>query len=124
MQLLTKKDIINIHAELVRISGEELGILSGSKLDKLLSKYRKTSKLSRRAAILLHDIAHFQAFSEGNKRTAFSSFKVFLEINGIGIKASNEELESVILRSVNNNISLDGVEKWLKERLTPMKRGN
>lgn len=117
MQSLTKADLIRIHDDLVKITGEEYDILSEVKLTEIVDRHEKSKNLVRKAAILLHDTPNFQPFSEGNKRTAFSSFKVFMELNGLEVKVSNNELEDIILRSVNNNITLRDVEKWLKKNL-------
>lgn len=117
MQNLTKEDLIKIHDELVKISGEEFDILSENKLNKLVQKHQQRKTLIKKAAVLLHDTPYFQPFSEGNKRTAFSSVKVFLELNNKQLQASNEELEDIIIRSVNNNLTLRDVEKWLIKRI-------
>lgn len=118
MESLIKEDLIKIHNDLVTISGEELDILSENELNEIVRKHGKSKTFVKRAAVLLHNMSHLQPFSEGNKRTAFASFKVFLELNNKTLKASNKKLEDIILRSVNNNITLAGVEKWLKKRIT------
>ena len=92
MQNLTRAELTKIHDELARISNEELDILSEYKLYRLVLKHKKAKNLVKKAAVLLHDIPHFQAFSEGNKRTAFSSLKIFLKLNNKKLKASNKEL--------------------------------
>jgi len=117
MQSLTKADLIRIHDDLIRITGEEHDILSEVKMTEIMHRHEKSNNLFKKAAILLHDIPNSQPFSEGNKRTAFSSFKVFMELNDREVKVSNKELEDIILRSVNNNITLSGVIKWLKKKL-------
>lgn len=118
MKSLIKEDLIKIHNDLVAISGEELDILSENNLNEIVRRHGKSKTLVKGATVLLHDIPHLQPFSEGNKRTAFASFKVFLELNNKNLKASNKKLEDIILRSVNNNITLFGVEKWLKKKIT------
>ncbi len=117
MQNLTKEDLMKIHFNLVKISGEEPDTLSKYKLNVIIHKHEKAETLVKKAAVLLHDIPNLQPFSEGNKRTAFSGFKVFMELNDRKVTISNKELEDVILRCVNDNITLKGVEKWLKRRI-------
>ena len=117
MQNLTKEDLVKIHFDLVKISGEEPNTLSEYKLNEIIHKHEKAKALVEKAAVLLHDIPNLQPFSEGNKRTAFSGFKIFIELNDRKIAISNKELEEVILRCVNDNITLRDVEKWLKGRI-------
>ncbi len=117
MKNLTRDDLIKIHEEIIRIGGEEMEVLSNIRLNEVVSKHKKSKTLAGKAAVLLHDIPYFQPFIEGNKRTAFSSFKVFLDLNSKKVKVGNRELEVIILRSVNNNNSLRDVEKWLKKKL-------
>ena len=116
--------MIKIHNDLVKISGEELDILSENKLKLILRKYRNSKSLVEKVAILLHDIPYFQPFSEGNKRTAFFSLKIFIELNNWHLIASNKELEHIILRSVNNNITLNGVEVWLRKKIVRLQKRN
>lgn len=115
MKNLTIEDLIKIHDKLVAASGEELDILSNHKLGEIIENHEKAKTLFKKAAILLHDIPHLQPFSEGNKRTAFSSFKIFVKLNELKIELSNDDLEDIIIKSVNDNITLNGVEKWLRK---------
>lgn len=53
MQSLTKGDLIKIHDDLVKISSEELDILSEYKLDKIVFRHKKAKTLVKKAAVLL-----------------------------------------------------------------------
>lgn len=44
------------------------------------------------AVALAHGIAEGQQFIDGNKRTALVAMLTFLEVNGIGIEASERQL--------------------------------
>lgn len=56
MQSLTKEDLIKIHDDLVKISGEESDILSEYKLNKIAFRHQRVKTLVKKAAVLLHDI--------------------------------------------------------------------
>lgn len=117
MRNLTKEDLIKIHEDLVKVSSEEEDILSEYKLNLIVNRHQKSRTIVKKGAVLLHHISYLQPFSEGNKRTAFSSLKVFIELNKKLLRATNKELENIILKGVNNNIKLRDVEKWLKKRI-------
>jgi death-on-curing protein len=53
--------------------------------------------LAMQAAVLAHGIAEGQSFLDGNKRAALIAMLAFLEINGVGINASDPELAAWIL---------------------------
>lgn len=114
---LNKEEIIEIHNNIVKSTSEELDILSEHKLDAIISKHKRAKTLTRKAAILLHDISYLQPFSEGNKRTAFASTMIFLKYNKRELKLSKRRVEEIIIYSVNNNLTLGEVEKILKEAI-------
>ena len=112
---LSKEEIIEIHDNIVKVSGEELDILSKTELDSIAFRHKQAKNLTKKAAILLHDIPRLQPFSEGNKRTAFASTMIFLSYNKKRLKLSKRRVEEIIIYSVNNNLTLRDVEKILKE---------
>ena len=53
--------------------------------------------LALQAAVLAHGIAETQPFIDGNKRIALVAMLTFLEINGIGLEATDPELATWII---------------------------
>ena len=54
--------------------------------------------LAHQATALAHGIAEGQQFIDGNKRAALVAMLTFLEVNGLGVSASDRELADWILR--------------------------
>lgn len=74
--------------------------------------------LATQAAALAHGIAEGQAFVEGNKRTALAAMLAFLDVNGHGIAASDEELAQWIL-DLSGDLTVEGLASILRSRLPP-----
>ncbi len=73
------------------------------------------SRLPRSA----HGIAEGQQFIDGNKRTALVAMLTFLEINGLGLKASDPELADWIL-SFSTGATPEEVAQLLRSAAFPV----
>ncbi|MBP3088373.1 type II toxin-antitoxin system death-on-curing family toxin [Corynebacterium sp. sy017] len=70
-----------------------------------------------RAAALLEGIAAAHAFYDGNKRTAWLSCSVYLELNGIDIEADPVEAGQLVVALVNHKIDVEYVASWLIQHM-------
>ncbi len=76
--------------------------------------------LIQKAARLAYGIAEAQAFTDGNKRTAWIVTVVFLELNGVTLDVDQDEAAHVI-RSIGSRdpatdeklLDFEGFTKWL-----------
>lgn len=71
-----------------------------------------------KAVVLLESVASAHGFFEGNKRTAWYSFVVFLDLNGICLdeKTSGYQ-DQLMVDLVTRVIGRDDVKLWLLEQL-------
>lgn len=59
-------------------------------------------------------ISKGHCFNNGNKRTGMLSMVVFLSINGVHMKASDQEIEDLMVDIVEDRISQEEVAQWLR----------
>lgn len=69
-----------------------------------------------KAAALMRSIAENQPFLDGNKRTAWASAQVFLDLNGIDVFASVEDAVALMLAIASKEISVEGIAEFLAQR--------
>lgn len=82
-------------------------------LAEYLSSYSNGDVLED-AARILHDIASYQIFYNGNKRTAFLAADLYLrESIGMKIDASSEENMEFMARVVDGKETRDSIRFWL-----------
>jgi len=67
-----------------------------------------------KAAALGTSIIANHPFVDGNKRTAYLSMRIFLNLNGYDLKALLEEKHDFIMRMANGTIDDKKVAIWLK----------
>lgn len=75
--------------------------------------------LALQAAVLAHGIAETQPFIDGNKRTALIAMLVFLELNGVGVEASDREMADWII-SFSAGATPPDVAELVRRRLRPL----
>jgi death-on-curing protein len=67
-----------------------------------------------KAAALCQSLDNNQALADGNKRLAWLTTKVFLAINGAGLRASAEDGERFMLEMVAGHADLSSLAAWLR----------
>lgn len=67
------------------------------------------------AAAYLFHIAKNHPFVDGNKRTAAVAALVFLELNGVEIRASNRDLYETVMAVVDGRLAKSGVAEFFRK---------
>ena len=120
MNKLTMGQIINMHRLIIRETGGSEGIKDEGLLESALNVpfqtfdgedlYRTIRAKSAKISFLL---INNHPFIDGNKRIGTLAMLVFLEINGIEIKCTDDELVNLGIgiadRSINNKDLLDWI---------------
>ena len=78
-----------------------------------------SADLAELAASHGHGLATAQAFFDGNKRIAFVTMAVFLELNGVELDAPEAEVVRAMLALAAGELEEEGLAKWLRSRITP-----
>ncbi len=73
--------------------------------------------LAALAASLAHGLAKNHAFVDGNKRTAFVSYRTFLALNHARLEASSDEKYLTIIALADGSLSEADFASWLRSHL-------
>lgn len=114
---ITATKLIEIHDDIIKDFGGARGIRDQATLDHIIYRASRTTKLTRRAAIVLLGIAADHPFVDGNKRTGFVAAENILEYQGFHLDISDEEMTGFMLEVASYQHTIDTVEQWIKENL-------
>lgn len=116
------KDIVTFHNELQQISKMMDDIRDLSLLESAVNIPFQSCfgcelypDVFSKAARLCYGITQNHPFFDGNKRTAVHSMIVYLKVNGIEVKYTDEEMEKIIIEVANDQLDDQGLCKWLRQ---------
>lgn len=117
---LSKDQVIKIHSMLIEQTGGRDGIRDDGLLDSALNAPFQTfdgeyiyRTIKVKAAKLGHFLVKSHPFIDGNKRTSILVMIIFLEINGLEITCSDEELIILGLGLAEGTINDKDLLNWI-----------
>jgi death-on-curing protein len=122
MKRLTQTQILNMHSLLIKQTGGIDGLRDEGLLDSALNApflsfdgkdLYKT--IQAKAARLGFSLIKNHPFIDGNKRIGILSMVVFLEINGVDISCTDEELIDIGLSLADGVMDTKALLKWVIE---------
>ena len=120
MKRLTKFQVIQIHSMLIQETGGIDGIRDDGLLDSALNSPFQSfdgediyKTIQAKAARLGFSLVNNHAFVDGNKRIGLLAMMTFLEINGIILECSNEELIVLGLGLASNKLDDKDLLDWI-----------
>jgi death-on-curing protein len=108
--------------DLVREHGGLLGLRDEHGLEAALARprqrlaYTPAADLCELAAVYGHGLSASHPFHDGNKRVAFVTMAVFLELTGVELAATEAEVVTVMTALAAGELDEDGLAKWLRSR--------
>jgi len=116
----TLSETLELHTRLIERFGGKDGVRDMGLLESALMRpqtgYYKS--LSLQAAALLQSLTQNHAFIDGNKRVAFATSAIFLQMNGYRLKVDADNGESFIIdRVIKAKADLDEIATWLEKHL-------
>ncbi len=78
------------------------------------TEYYHTDLFEMAAAYLFHIVKN-HPFVDGNKRTGIAAALVFLEMNSVEIRATNEALVNMVLAVVGGSLQKSGIAEFFRE---------
>jgi len=121
---ITRNLALAIHERQLAEHGGGSGIRDEALLESALARPQQLHSygdpppdLADLAASLAFGLARDHPFVDGNKRTAHVCYRVFLELNGATLQASQEEKYAQMLALAAGAISEGEFAKWLRARL-------
>jgi death-on-curing protein len=118
-----------VHLDLVREHGGRPGLRDENSLEAALARprqrlaYERATDVPALAASYVHGLVSSHPFVDGNKRIAFVTMAVFLELNGLRLSASEPEVVTVMLAAAAGELSEEELAAWLQLRTAPAESG-
>lgn len=119
---LTEQQVLAVHSRMIEMTGGLDGVRDRSLLDSALNAPFQTfdgkeiyPALLSKAAVMCRSIISNHPFVDGNKRIGIHVMLIFLELNGIELQYSQNELIKLGLGVASSNLSSDDILKWLIE---------
>lgn len=124
MKILTKDQIVLLHAQLIKETGGTEGIRDEGLLDSaLLNPFQSFDgkelypSVSEKGARLGFGLIQNHAFLDGNKRIGAHAMLVFLALNGYVFSYTQKELTEIILSVASGEKDYDDLLLWLRSRV-------
>jgi death-on-curing protein len=116
----TIHEVLMLHSLLLERYGGERGIRDLGMLDAALHRPRSGyyESLSEQAAALLQSLANNHAFVDGNKRVAFATTAIFLELNGFPLRATADDAEAFLVEEViKGRAPVQAIATWIEAHI-------
>ena len=120
MNILSKEQILKIHASLINATGGSSGIRDEGMLDLALNNPFQSfggkelyPSIQAKAARLCFGLVKNHAMLDGNKRLGAHVMLVFLALNGYELSYGQKELSDVILALASGDIGEKEILQWI-----------
>ena len=124
MTLLTEKQLIYLHYELIRATSGSQGLRDKNLLQSALYSPLQTfdsselfPTIQQKAARLACGLTQNHPFVDGNKRIGAHAMLVVLELNGIQLHYTQRELADTFLQLAASEIGYDELLAWLTSHI-------
>ena len=121
MQYLTEDDVIAIYREVI---GEPV-LRYADGLSSAVGRPQQSAfgedaypTLQLKVAALMQSLAENQPFADGNKRVAWICGKLFLQIHGYTMHATDEEGKELFLECIANGMTVQELAQWINRHLS------
>ena len=122
---LDKETVLEIHGDVIAATGGSDGLRDEGLLESALARphnvfaYENVTIFDL-AATYAEAIAHNHPFIDGNKRTAFTTADIFLDVNGYRLKADKEEQADIMVDLAEKKISRDDLSSFFSKNSHPI----
>lgn len=120
MTRLTKKQILQMHKELIVQTGGLDGIRDEFLLDSAINQPFQSfdgadlyPSIQSKAARLGYGLVKNHALIDGNKRIGAHAMLVFLALNGVDLDYTQEELSNTFLGVADSSINVEELLEWV-----------
>ena len=113
---LTLDEVLRMHEMLLEAFGGAKGVRDAGLIESALLRPQTGyyADLLEEAAALWESMAMNHGFIDGNKRVAYASVELFLQMNDVDVVAENDELEVFIYSNLEaGTFRKDVLERWL-----------
>lgn len=120
MKYISKRQVIRLHEKMIASTGGATEIRSENMLDSALAQIQATfdgqelyETLEKKAAQLAYALIQNHAFVDGNKRIGLFVMLIFLELNGMKLSFTQEELIELGLETAKGNRTNLQIHDWI-----------
>ncbi len=124
MKILTKRQVLMLHASLIAESGGCDGIRDEGLLDSAINSPLQSfagedlyPTVLEKAARLGFGLIRNHPFIDGNKRIGTHAMLVFLAVNGISLSYEDDDLIRIILSVAAGELDDTGLLNWLQRHI-------
>lgn len=124
IRYLVLVEVVELHHQIMELSGGALGIRDLGALESALAQPRMTfggeelyPTLVDKASAIGFSLVMNHPFIDGNKRIGHAAMEVFLVMNGWEIDASVDEQEVIILSLASGELEREAFTQWLKNHI-------
>lgn len=124
---LTREEVLAIHLDQIRRYGGDHALRDPVLLDSAIAQPHATfhgtflhRDLHEMAAAYLFHIVQNHPFADGNKRTGAVAAIVFLELNGLELTATWEELVDLVLAVASGSLDKAAVVDFFQQHSEPL----
>lgn len=118
---ISKEKALYLHELMARETGGDVGVRDYNLLDSALSSAFQTfggqelyPSLEEKGARIGFSLIANHAFVDGNKRIGLFVMLVFLEINGLKISATDQDIIEIGLSVANGKTDYEALLNWIK----------
>lgn len=120
MIILKKEQVISIHSILIKRSGGLDGVRDNNLLESALQAPFQTfggdelyPTIQKKAACLCYGLVNNHSFIDGNKRIGILAMMTFLQLNGMSVDCTDDELIQLGLGLASGKVSQEELFKWI-----------
>ena len=125
MKLLSERQIVLMHEQLIRATGGADGIRDEGLLEAAVFAPYQTfgdaelfPTVAEKAARLGFGLVKNHAFTDGNKRIGAHAMLVFLALNGVDLTYTQKELSDIILQIASGEREYADLLLWIRTHTT------
>ncbi|MGN0362520.1 MAG: type II toxin-antitoxin system death-on-curing family toxin [Bilifractor sp.] len=124
MKILTERQILMLHSQLIHESGGTNGIRDNELFDLAVKNPFQTfagqdlyPTIAEKAVRLGYGLIHNHPFLDGNKRIGTHAMLITLDLNGIELIYEDEELIQLILNVASGTVQYEGLLAWVRSHI-------
>ena len=123
MTKISKDKVLLLHQLMAEATGGAVGLRDDALLESAIENVYATfggeelyPTKEEKAAHLCYSLISNHAFVDGNKRIGIYVMLSFLELNGIKIKASNDDVYKLGMEVAEGNAESEYIVEWINKR--------
>ncbi len=123
-EYLGLEEVLYLHQEIIKKTGGKEGILDFGLLHASIERPKASFggqdlyfDIFAKAAALIHSLVLNHPFIDGNKRAGLVAMIRFLEINGVSLQVTTDELLKLVLDIEAKKYSIKSLSSWIREHI-------